>query len=467
MWRKCLIFVAKGIPCVPLSSPFKQQDMSLHDFLRLLRTESPADITHRPRWQRLGIDALQRIYLTVKFFIERGHIDYATQLSFNTIMAIVPLFALIFAVGKGFGLMESLEVWCRQTFSAQPQAAEMIINLAQSYLKNTSAGIFIGIGLVFMLYSLLSLIRNVEGAFNGIWQVTTHRSWATSIASYSALLFLAPITLIVLSGLSVFMYGVAEPLWAYFLLGSVARFLLSVVLPWLLLTFIFAALYVLMPNTKVQLRQALVPSFLASALMLMLQNAYVHVQSILTGYSAVYGSLAALPLFMLWMQLSWYICLFCAELCYTNQNLIFYTSQEAAEQSTHKEKLQLSATILGNVAEAFYAGLPAPTLNDLQKRTGAPFTLVSHLLSQLTAVRLIVPYRESEDSPTTFLPAQDTDTLTLALLVRRLEEKEEDATTVCEYIPLGVVQAFEVSRKAYLEALEGVLVREIVGDVKK
>ncbi len=439
--------------------------MSLHNFLRFLRTENPSTFAHLPRWQRLGIDALQRIYLTVKFFIERGHIDYATQLSFNTIMAIIPLFALIFAVGKGFGLMESLETWCRQTFAAQPQAAEMIIDLAQSYLKNTSAGIFIGIGLVFMLYSLLSLIRNVESAFNGIWQVTSHRSWGTSLASYSALLFLAPITLIVLSGLSVFIYGVAQPLGEYFLLGAVTRFLLSVVLPWLLLTLIFLGLYVLMPNTKVQFRQALVPSLLASALMLTLQNAYVHAQSILTGYSAVYGSLAALPLFMLWMQLSWYICLFCAELCYTNQNLIYYTSQEAAEQSTHTEKLYLSATFLGYIAEAFYAGLPAPTLNDLQKRTGAPFTLVSHLLSQLTAVRLIVPCRENEDSPTTFLPAQDTDTLTLALLVRRVEEREDDATKVYEQLPQALVQAFENARKSYLETLDGILVRELVEEV--
>lgn len=375
----------------------------------------------RPWWVRLGVGFLQRAYLSVKFFFERGHSDYAAQLSFTTMLAIVPLFSFIFAIGKGFGLSEHLEQWCREAFVSQPQVADLLIELSNSYLLHTQTGLFIGIGLLFMLYTILSLIRNVERIFDAIWQVDTPRSWTQSIMNYTALLFLVPIMIIVISGLSIFIYAIVDPLRDTFLLGELTTFSLQVVFPWVVLSLIFTALNMVIPHTKVRFASAVFPSMLAAALMLLLQWGYVHGQSYLTSYNAIYGSLAALPLFMLWLQLSWYICLFCVELCYTHQNVAFYEYLLKTKDMSHQQRLTMSALLVAHICERFARGAMPPTALELHEETGLPLRITTDLLHRLVAVKLLWAHQaEGEDAPT-FLPAQDTDTLTLGLLVHRLE----------------------------------------------
>ncbi len=119
---------------------------------------------HENGWcKRTGLNVVRKMYMAIRLFIERGHVDYATQLSFSTILAIVPIFAMIFAIGRGFGLSKYIETWLRSTLDSQPQAAESIISLADSYLQHAQTGLFIGIGLLFMLYSVLSLSSSCRG----------------------------------------------------------------------------------------------------------------------------------------------------------------------------------------------------------------------------------------------------------------------------------------------------------------
>ena len=244
----------------------------------------------------------------------------ASALTYSTLLAIVPMLAVVFAIARGFGYNKYIEMWFREVLASQPQVADAIVSFVNSYLILTKSGIFLGVGLIFMLYTVLMLVNNVEETFNQIWQVNNSRPILRSFANYLAMFFLFPIIIVISTGLSLFMETVADKMDDFVILEPIVHKLFSI-FPFMLMSLLFIFLYVYMPNTKVRFSCAIIPGILAGIAMHLLQIAYIHSQIWVTGYNAIYGSFAALPLFMLWVQISWAICLFGAQLTYTNQNL--------------------------------------------------------------------------------------------------------------------------------------------------
>ena len=267
---------------------------------------------------------LNQIYrtleLTIRFFTAKRVMTQASALTYSTLLAIVPMLAVIFAIARGFGYNKYIEIWFRDALSSQPQVADILTDFVNSYLIHTQSGIFLGVGLIFMLYTVLMLVNNVEETFNQIWQVNNSRPIMRSITNYLAMFFLFPIIIVVSMGLSIFMATIAKHMEGLILLGPAVSRLLDFS-PYLLLSVLFILAYVYMPNTDVKLKSAIVPGILSGIAMQLLQLFYIHSQIWVTGYNAIYGSFAALPLFMLWLQISWTICLFGAQLTFTNQNM--------------------------------------------------------------------------------------------------------------------------------------------------
>ena len=261
-----------------------------------------------------------KLYLTIRFFTEKRVMTQASALTYSTLLAIVPMLAVVFAIARGFGYNKYIEMWFRELLSSQPQVADTIVSFVNSYLIHTKSGIFLGVGLIFMLYTVLMLVNNVEETFNQIWQVNNSRPILRSFANYLAMFFLFPIIIVVSTGFSIFMETVADKMDDFVILEPIVHKLFSF-FPFMLMSLLFIFLYVYMPNTKVRFSCAIIPGILAGIAMHLLQIAYIHSQIWVTGYNAIYGSFAALPLFMLWVQISWAICLFGAQLTYTNQNL--------------------------------------------------------------------------------------------------------------------------------------------------
>ena len=260
------------------------------------------------------------MYLAIRFFTEKRVMTQASALTYSTLLAIVPMLAVVFAIARGFGYNKYIEMWFRELLASQPQVADAIISFVNSYLIHTKSGIFLGVGLIFMLYTVLMLVNNVEETFNQIWQVNNSRPIIRSFANYLAMFFLFPIIIVISTGLSIFMETVAGKMDDFVILEPIVHKLFSF-FPFMLMSLLFIFLYVYMPNTKVRFSCAIIPGILAGLAMYLLQIAYIHSQLWVTGYNAIYGSFAALPLFMLWVQISWAICLFGAQLTYTNQNL--------------------------------------------------------------------------------------------------------------------------------------------------
>jgi len=336
-------------------------------------------------------------------------------------LAIVPILAVVFAIARGFGYNKYIEMWFRDALSSQPQAADIIIGFVNSYLVHTRSGVFLGIGLLFMLYTVLMLVSNIEDAFNEIWQVKKSRSVFRTFTDYLAMFFIFPILIVLTSGLSIFIAAIADRMPDFLMLGSAVRFLIDLT-PYVLMSAMFVALYVFMPNTKVELRSVIVPGILAGIAMQGLQFVYIHSQIFLSSYNAIYGSFAALPLFMLWMQISWTICLFGAELCYTNQNLDFYDYDAHSGEISHRYKLMLCAVLMSRICRRFAEGKKPYSILELRQETSIPIRFVSDLLYELINAGLLTEVTSDEKSEESrFMPAEDISNLTLGTMIDRLE----------------------------------------------
>ena len=359
--------------------------------------------------------------LAVEYFTTKRMMDSAAALTYSTLLAIVPIMAVVFAIARGFGYNKYIETWFREALSSQPQVAEAIIGFVNSYLVHTKSGIFLGIGLLFMLWTVIMLISNIEKAFNDIWQVSTPRSIFRTITDYMAMFLLAPIIIVVTSGISIMMATFANGIGETLIVGPTLRFFLRL-LPYIIMSGVFIALYVFMPNTKVKIRSAIIPGILAGVAMQGLQLVYIHSQIWVTGYNAIYGSFAALPLFMLWVQISWTICLFGAELAYTNQNLEKFAFRASTDDLSHRYRLLLSAYLMTLVCRRFEEGKKPYTALELKLETNIPIRITHDLLENLTRVHLLSEMTNDEKgTEAVYQPAESTARLSVGMMIDRLE----------------------------------------------
>ena len=367
---------------------------------------------------------LKMLLLTVEWFLDKKMFVAAASLTYSTLLAIVPIIAVVFAIARGFGYNIYIEQWFRDSLSSQPQAAEIIISFVNSYLIHTKSGVFLGIGLLFMLWTVIMLIDNIEQVFNDIWQVNKPRSIYRTITDYTSMFFLAPIGIVVTSGLTIAVTSFAgNNLSETYVLGPLLRFLIDLT-PFLLMSAVFVFLYIFMPNTKVNFSSAIVPGILAGCAMQGLQFAYIHSQIWVTGYNAIYGSFAALPLFLLWLQISWIICLFGANLCYTNQNLEDFAFRTNTSDLSHRYKLMLSLLLASRICKRFEEGERPYTALELKLQTGIPIRMVHDLLNELVELNVISEVNTGDKGDDTYYqPAISLDKLSVRMVVDRIEAK--------------------------------------------
>ena len=380
-------------------------------------------MSHNKRTEKHGmwIAVFKKLYLAVQFFIDKGVMAAASALTYSTMLAIVPILAVVFAIARGFGFNKYIEEWFLDMLSGQPQAAEAIVGFVNSYLVHTHSGVILGIGLIFMLFTVIMLVHNIEITFNQIWQVKQQRSWSRKITDYISFFFLAPIAIVLTSGVTIFLSTIAKQMEGYMLLGSAVRFFISL-MPYVIMSAVFIALYVFIPNTHVKLKNAIIPGILAGVAMQLLQYFYIHCQIFLSGYNAIYGSFAALPLFMLWVQLSWTICLFGAELTYTSQNLEEFAFRAEPDDISHRYKLLLSAILLSRICEREDSEQPAATAFQLKMETGIPTRIVSDLLFKMTQAGILrQSYASPKDEEAVYTALLPIDKLTVGTMVDRLE----------------------------------------------
>lgn len=369
----------------------------------------------------LLLEIAKKVILAVRFFTTKRVVSEAAALTYSTLLAFVPIMAVVFAIARGFGYNKYIEQWFRSALESQPQAADVIVGFVNSYLVHTKSGIFLGVGLAFMLYTVLMLVSNIEAAFNGIWQVKKPRSIFRTFTDYLAMFFLFPILIVLTSGVSLVVATAADDIADMFVVGPMVAFFIDL-LPYIVMSAMFIGLYIFMPNTHVRVRSAIVPGILAGVAMQGLQLFYIHSQIWVSSYNAIYGSFAALPLFMLWVQTSWIICLFGAELCYTNQNLDYYDYNMQTSDISHRYRMLLCALLMSRVCKRFDGGGKPYTAMQLREITGIPIRIVNDLIYDLANAGMLVETGSDEKGEQArYMPAESITRLSVGTMIDRLE----------------------------------------------
>ncbi len=375
-----------------------------------------------PWQQRLWVGLARRTVITVDGFLQNNLTSYAAALTYSCMLAAVPVLAIIFAIARGFNFGSVIEEQLRQNISLSPDIADTIFNFIDSYLAHTHSGIFLGFGLIMLLYTVVMFTSNIETAFNTIWRVRSSRNIYRRTINYVTTFVILPLLIIVTSGFSVFMITLTGLFSDYVILSSTMEFVIQTA-PIMLWCIAFVVLYKMMPNTHVHWTAALVPGIIAGALFQLLQYLYIHYQIVLSSYNAIYGTFAALPMFMLWLNISWIICLAGAQMSYANQSVDEYAFTKESQNMSRCDHDSLCILLLTTIGHRFAEGMPPHSTHTLAHETGLPHSVVQGLLYELTAVGLLSEANDETGLHQHYLPKLDIHRLTINIILHRLDNQ--------------------------------------------
>ncbi len=366
-----------------------------------------------------GIRILKVVNLSVRSFLDRDLQTKSMSLTYSTVLAIVPALALLFAIGRGFGFQSLLEEQLFKSFPAQKQGISFALKFVDSYLQEASQGIFVGIGIIFLLWTLISLLSYIEAAFNGVWDVKHDRSFYQKVTDYIAICLMVPVLMICSSGVSIFMSATIQDNSHLAFLTPLVNTALEIA-PLILAWLAFSLSFFLIPNTKVQFKYAAIAGALCAILFQILQLLFVNGQIYVSKYNAIYGSFSFLPLLLIWLQLSWLILLAGCVLTYSLQNVFAFNFlgnlNKISTNYLRKVTIILTAAIVGR----FRKGKKPLTRSQLSFYYDIPLRVVTGICENLNKAGL-ANYIVLPNDKIGVAPAVETGTLTVGGLLSKLD----------------------------------------------
>jgi membrane protein len=378
------------------------------------------------------IKLLKVVFISVRgFFVDKISLR-ASALTFYTLIAIVPVLAMLLGIAKGFGLNDSLVTLFSAHFSGQPELLNFLLTFSESMLlTRAESGVVTGMSVLFLLWATLNLLSNIEISFNYVWQVKRTRPWSRKVADYFSVVLIAPIFLIVSSSITVAMHArvmsFAAEVGIYPYVAPIAKLgfkLLSYVLLWLLFTFV----YVVMPYTKVRVAPALIAGIIAGTLFHLVQNFYVYSQVVVSKYSAIYGSFAAIPLFLLWAQVGWLILLFGAEVSFAAQNVLHYEYGVSTKNLSMRERKLLSLLIAHHIIKNFALGNKPMGSSEIAAALNISMRITQGILFGLAQCGIVSETVTSDPKVNAYQPAMDIHAITVGCVLERIEARGEQYT---------------------------------------
>ena len=406
-------------------------------------------------------NTIKIITLSIREFVQGRVINKASALTYSTLLAIIPILAILFAIARGFGLDNLLEEQLRTGLEGQALGAETLLSFIDSYLSQAKNGVFIGVGIIMLFYTVLLLTHNMEQTFNSIWQVKKLRSLYRKMTDYFSMLLLLPLLILLSSGISIFMSTFMKTMEEFTLLAPVIKSLVRLT-PYVLTWGMFTALYIFMPNTKVKLKYAILPGILAGSAFQAFQYLYIGSQIWVSRYNAIYGSFAAIPMFLLWTQISWSICLFGAQLCYVAQNLRNFSFSKETENISRRYHDFLCILIMSLICKRFQTEETPYTAESLSDEHKIPIRLTTTILYELQDLHLIYETpMENEDEEMGYLPAVDINRLNVGMLLNRLDEAGSEAFKIDRSRYYASWETLKKARMEYYDNTSKVLLKDL------
>jgi membrane protein len=369
---------------------------------------------------------LRIIVLAARGFMNDNVQLRASSLTFYSLLSIIPVAAIAFAIAKGFQLDQKLTQLLTKEFQSQPEVSNWILSGATNALKDTRGGYIAGVGMIILFWSVMSLLSQIESSFNHIWQIGSSRPWYRKFTDYLTIMLIAPVFLILSSSITIF---VGTELSDFITRSSILDFFKPVVsflvklAPYLLTWLALTILYIIIPNTKVKFLPAFVSGIVAGTILQLLQWLYIDLQFGISKLSSIYGSFAAIPLFILWLQSSWIIVLLGAELSFANQNVSRYEFESEALNVSHYQKRALVLMIMNMIIRNFSVGEKPISAEKISRTLKIPVRLVREILKDLNNVQLVSEIHEKEHVERLYQPAMDINKLSVSYVLKRLEKK--------------------------------------------
>lgn len=375
----------------------------------------------KSRKMRWAVRQFKVFIFMVRGFGEHNLVVRSAALTFYTLMSIVPIAALVFGIIKGFGMDQSFNEYLYRQYPQYTLIIDQVIDFANNMLIRTKGGVIASVGFVVLLWSVMKVFGNVENAFNNIWEVRKPRSITRKFSDYMAVIFLAPILWAISNSISIYLRhslaDLAGSFWVDVLFGMA-----SLVFIWIM----FALIYQVMPNTKVKFRSAIMAGVIAGTIFQVFQIAYFYIQSQVSSYNAIYGSFAALPLFLIWLQASWQILLFGGELSFAYQNIDKYEQERQAMNMSYDHRRKVTVAVMLVTVRHFLQGEGPVSSEIVARQLDLPVRIVRDVIFDLEQCGLLVAVENGQDERVNmYMPGRDAHTITVADVVNGVESRGE------------------------------------------
>lgn len=370
--------------------------------------------------KRSGIKFLKVALFSFRKLSQDQLLLRAPALAFFSLLSVVPLAALVYGVAKGFGLQEALQRQIQEQLALPGDVNTMILDFARTTLEKARGGLVAGLGLVFLFLTVTLVLSNIETSFNKIWGINKGRSLSVKIRDYFSMIFIGTILLLISLSLTVAITNIPS-FFGY--LNALITFLIGLV-PYIIIWLLFSFLIVFMPNRKVSLKAGLIAGIVSGTLYQLFLNFYIRLQVTVSVYNAIYGSFAALPLFLIWLQISWICVLYGAEVSYAFENVKTMDFRADYTRISHRAQKLILLRIVHHVVKSFEdTDTPAPTASRIADDLGISGQLVNHLLEDLVDEGVITETIDKVHDRTGFQPGIPPDELTIHRILKVMEEK--------------------------------------------
>ena len=411
------------------------------------------------------IRQLRIILLSIRGFDEDKCQLRASALTFYSLLSVVPVVAMAFGIAKGFGFDGMLEKQIVKNMPGQEDVALQIVSFAQSFLANTQGGVIAGIGIAILFWTIIKVLGNIENSFNDIWGIKKSRPLGRKFSDYLSIMMICPILFIMSSSVTVLITSqvtlLVEKLAFLGPIGSLILVSLRI-LPYAVIWIMFTFIYIFLPNTKVKFKSGFIVGIIDGTIYQIIQWAYITFQIGVSKFGAIYGSFAALPLFLVWLQVSWLVVLFGAEVSFAEQNVDTYEFESDSLKVSNAFKKLLALNITHICVKNFYKGQRPHTADEFSRDLEIPIRLVHQVIFELTESGVLSEVKKGDAQIVAYQPARDIDHLTMQNVIDLLDQRGIDNIPVAQTTSLKVLK-YKMKRfhETIASSPENILLKDI------
>jgi membrane protein len=391
---------------------------------------------------------LRVVILSARGFMKDDCQKKASVLTYYSLLNIVPIVAVIFGVAKGFGfekLIEKQILQMAQKGNWQSDLTSQILGFSRSLLENVKGGIIAGVGVVLLFWTIISILGRIEESLNDVWEVRRPRTLVRKFSDYITMIILGPVFLVISSSATVLVASqvkfIAHKAGVLAALGPVISFFLNL-LPYVSMWTLLSMLYLILPNTRVPVRAGILGGVAAGTIFQIVQWIYIKFQIGVASYGAIYGSFAALPLLLGWIQMSWMIVLFGSEIAHASVNYETYGFHPDYSRISVSSRRLLVLRIFRLVVEKFSMGEKPLSISQIAHVLEIPVRLVQQLLHELADIGLVAETPSGIKNEIAFQPSRTIEDMTLKYALDAYEQHgvgaphppSEEAERVSKYL---------------------------------